>query len=189
VQRRSYSQNFLKRFRKTKLYAVHQQVVGKAKEMEQIERTRRYLKRLKDIYNEVPYTLDTRDYYTDDVYSFFIHCYHIRDWIIRLNRLGLGPKDVDTFIDAHNELRICADLCNGTKHCELKYTLRTNSQPHIASTSFVSAGTNNEMKTTQGQFYILSDEKFYDALQLAESCMKLWDEFVNQLVDMAGKSK
>ena len=149
--------------------------------MEQLERTRRYLKRLRDIYNQVPYKPDTRDYYADDVYSFFIHCYHISDWIIHLNRLGLGKQDLDAFIDSHDELRICADLCNGTKHCKLKYKPRTGRQPGIASWTFSSEGVNDQMKTTKGQFYILSGSKFHDALELAESCMKLWDEFINGL--------
>jgi hypothetical protein len=153
--------------------------------MEQVERTRRYLKRLRDIYNEVPYTADTREYYIDDVYSFFIHCYHIRDWIIHLNLLGLSKKDVDTFINAHNELRICADLCNGTKHCELKYNLRTSRQPHLARWTFSSDGVNNKMGTTKGNISILSGEIFYDALELAESCMKLWDEYIGELYKIA----
>jgi hypothetical protein len=163
-----------------------QQVAGDVEKMEQIERTRRYLKRLRDIYNEVPYTADTREYYIDDAHSFFIHCYHISDWIIHLNLLGLGKKDVDAFIEAHNELRICADLCNGTKHCELKY-IRTSRQPHIASWTFSSDGMNDKMKTTKGKFCILSGDKFYDALELAETCMKLWDEYIDELYKIAYK--
>ncbi len=156
--------------------------------MEQLERTRRYLKRLREIYNQVPYITDTREYYIDDVYSFFIHCYHIRDWIIHLNLLGLGEKDVDAFINEHNELRICADLCNGTKHCELKRKLRTSRQPHLASWTFSSDGMNDKMETTKGKFCILSGDKFYDALELAESCMKLWDEYISELYKSAEKN-
>ncbi len=47
--------------------------------MEQIERTRRYLTRLRQIYAGAPYIADTREYYVDDALSFFMHCYHIRD--------------------------------------------------------------------------------------------------------------
>lgn len=146
--------------------------------MEQIERTRRYLNRIRDIYKQVPYHSDNRERYSDDVYSFFIHCHHIRDWFYHLNIVGITEKDLDSFISAHIELRICEDLCNGTKHCELDKRRRhkTNSQPHIISTSFES---DNET-TTKGKFCIHSDGIFYDALQLAERCMKLWDDFVDE---------
>jgi|SRR3989338_607220 len=149
--------------------------------MEQIERTRRYLKRVRDIYAGVPYIKKgMREYYVDDVLSFFIHCYHIADWIVTLNVLGVKRENVDTFINAHPELRICADLCNGTKHCDLR-NKRTKRQPHLGSWSFESDGTNGVFHTTKGEFQILSDGNWYDALDLAESCMRLWDDFVAEL--------
>jgi len=116
----------------------------------------------------------------DDAFSFFVHCYHIRDWIIELNRAGLRREDVDAFVNQHRELRICADLCNGTKHCYLTRP-KTDRQPHVATQSFDSRGVNGVMHTTKGKFRIMSDGKFYDALELAESCMKLWDEFINRM--------
>ena len=153
--------------------------------MEQLERTRRYLKRLRQIYAGAPYLSDTREYYADDVLSFFIHCYHIRDWIIQLNRLGVTQKDVDAFIDAHDELKICADLCNGTKHCQLIQRPRTGEQPHLAGRQFVSSGINDEMHTTCGKFNILANGMFHDALDLAEHCMLLWDNYVNEMTKRA----
>jgi hypothetical protein len=153
--------------------------------MEQLERTRRYLKRLRQIYAEVPYLSDTREYYADDVLSFFIHCYHIKDWIIRLNRLGVTQKDVDAFIGAHDELKICADLCNGIKHCQLTQPPRTGRQPHLAAWEFISSGINDEMDTTRGKFHILANGVFHDALDLAERCMQLWDNYVNDLTESA----
>lgn len=149
--------------------------------MHQLDRSRRYLKRLRDIYHEVPYTPDTRDYYADDVFSFFIHCYHVRDWIIQLNKACVTRPDVDAFIDSHIELRICADLCNGTKHCTLTHKSRTVSQPHLAMKSFCSKGTNDQMTSTRGKFWIIADGHFHDALELAERCMALWDEFILQI--------
>jgi hypothetical protein len=149
--------------------------------MEQLERTRRYLKRLRQIYAGVPYISDTREYYADDVLSFFIHCYHIKDWIIRLNLLGVTQNDVDEFINAHDELKICADLCNGTKHCELTQRPRTGRQPHLAGRQFMSSGINDEMHTIHGKFHILANGVFHDALDLAERCMQLWDNYVNGL--------
>ncbi|EPF6752170.1 hypothetical protein NPI09_004770, partial [Escherichia coli] len=80
---------------------------------------------LQDITNE--------EDYDDDVISFFIHCYHIRDWIIHLNTLNIRANHVDIFINEHQALKICADLANGSKHCKLTRSMRTGRQPHIAA--------------------------------------------------------
>jgi hypothetical protein len=63
----------------------------------------------------------------------------------------------------------------------------TNSQPHIAGKRFISSGTNNIIHKIEGVFTISTDGKFYDALELAEKCMKLWDEFVEELKKRANK--
>jgi hypothetical protein len=112
------------------------------------------------------------------VYSFFIHCHHIGDWIIQLNIVGVSEKDINAFINAHKELRICADLCNGTKHCVLTKKMRTVRQPHLAGMSFTSIEMPDQICTIKGKFQILSENEFYDALDIAESCMRLWDDFV-----------
>ena len=147
--------------------------------MEQIERTRRYLDRMRIIYAGAPYEKN-RDYYADDVLSFFIHCFHIRDWIITLNK-AITQEDIDAFINSHPELRICADLCNGSNHCKLTRKKRTDRQPHIIGKQFVSDGINDVFHTTKGKFAIISNQRVYDALELAEACMKLWDDFVLQM--------
>jgi len=148
--------------------------------MEQIERTRRYLDRIRKIYSGVPYQ-ENSEYYTDDVISFFVHCYHIHDWISTLNTMGLSHQDIDAFINQHLELKICKGLCDGSKHCKLTRPMKTTDQPHIAVKEFISTKLNDKIHLTQGAFTIISDEKTYDALELAECCMKLWDNFIKEI--------
>ncbi len=100
--------------------------------MEQIERANRYLGRIRQMYEGVIDPHRDRELYSDDVISFFMHCYHIRDWIIQLSKVRVTAKEVDAFINKHEALRVCADLCNGSKHCKLR-RLRTEKQPHLAS--------------------------------------------------------
>jgi hypothetical protein len=147
--------------------------------MEQIERSRRYLVRMSEMYRAAPFRED-KEQFADDVLSFFIHAYHIRDWIAELNKIGIRKEDVDAFMNQHEELRICADLCNGSKHCHLR-SARTGKEPHLASRSFISSGTNDVMHSTQCKFSVFTGEKFIDALELAERCMELWDDFVGQM--------
>jgi hypothetical protein len=142
--------------------------------MEQLERAQRYLERIRNTYTGVPYVEESHEYHTDDVHSFFVHCYHVRDWIIQLNRVGTSAAEVDRYINEHEELRICADLCNGTKHCQLTRKMRTAKQPHVASKAFWSSGSNDVLDTTRGEFGVIAEGKVHDALELAERCMALW---------------
>jgi hypothetical protein len=57
----------------------------------------------------------------------------------------------------------------------------------LGSWTFESDGTNGVFHTTKGEFQILSDGNWYDALDLAESCMRLWDDFVADLKESANK--
>lgn len=155
--------------------------------MEQFERTKRYLARIEGLYSGVfSASGHDRDTYDDDVISFFIHCYHIRDWIIHLNKLGITVRQVDSYINEHKELRICADLANGSKHCKLTRSLRTECQPHIAgkerrtSTWLTSNGGGEVMKS---KYTVLSNTELLDALELAKECVNLWGSFIDKMKD------
>jgi hypothetical protein len=156
--------------------------------MEQIERAKRYLKRIENIYEGIFSSSGHNKYaYDDDVISFFIHCYHIRDWIIQLNLKGITAQDIDSYINKHQSLKICADLANGSKHCKLTRSIRSGREPHITgksretSTWLTSNGGGEVMKC---KYTILSSTGLIDALELAKECMKLWDLYVNNLEAM-----
>ncbi len=122
--------------------------------------------------------------YDDDVVSFFIHCYHIRDWIIHLNTLDITAKQVDGYINQHKALKVCADLANGSKHCKLTRSMRTERQPHIVgkerrtSTWHTGSGGGEVMKC---KYTIVSNTEFLDALELARESVELWESFINEL--------
>lgn len=125
-----------------------------------------------------------KEAYDDDVVSFFIHCYQVRDWIIHLNNFGITARQVDSYIDSHSALRICADLANGSKHCKLTRSLRTDRQPHISgkerrtSTWLTGGGGGEVMKC---KYKILSSTELVDALDLARECVLLWESYICEL--------
>lgn len=152
--------------------------------MEQLERAERYLIRMRAIYAGVfAQDHNTHDY-EDDVLSFFMHCYHVRDWIVRLNRVGVTARDVDQFIDAKPCLRICTDLCNGAKHCRLTRPARSGSQPHVAGKQY-SASTwltgSGGGEVLQAKYTIVTSQGTIDALALAEECIECWRIYVGEL--------
>ena len=153
--------------------------------MEQYERARRYLNKIENVYAGVFSSTEhiLKDY-DDDVYSFFIHCYHIRDWIIQLNKVGVTSNQVDAFINSQKSLSVCADLANGTKHCKLTRTSRTKHQPRIVSTErqtstwLINSGGGEVLKC---KYTILCNSEFFDALKLAKECIHAWDGYMHDL--------
>lgn len=140
---------------------------------------------MKDIYSGIfSSSGHDKEAYDDDVISFFIHCYHVRDWIIHLNKLGITARQVDAYMDSHRALTVCADLANGSKHCKLTRSMRGNSQPHIAgkkrntTTWLTGSGGGEVMKC---KYTVLSDTESLDALELAAECVLLWESYVREL--------
>ena len=118
--------------------------------------------------------------YDDDVISFFIHCYHVRDWIVHLSKTGITARQVDSYIDSHRALRICADLANGSKHCKLTRSPRSGYQPHIAekerdTSAWLTGGGGGEVM--KSKYTVLSNTECIDALELAAECVQLWESF------------
>lgn len=152
--------------------------------MEQFERAQRYLERLRAAYAGIDTGSRSKRDCEDDTLSFFMHCYHIRDWIVHLNKLGIGSREVDAFINGNECLKICADLCNGTKHCVLTHATRTGWQPHIAGKQYRSSvwltGTGGE-EVLHGKYWIMTSSGMVDALALAEECMQCWSDFTAQM--------
>nr|AAK73310.1 Ypar25 [Pseudomonas alcaligenes] len=151
--------------------------------LKQAERAQRYLERLRNIYKGT-YTPGSSEFYEDELVSFFIHCYHIRDWIINLSKLPITAKDIDAFINSHNELKICADFCNGEKHCHLERSKRTGGQPHLAYREYRVTHYTSQSgapSTYKASYKIISGTQAYDALEIAEKCMELWSEYIAEM--------
>lgn len=163
--------------------AVHRTLEGRT--LEQFERAKRYLARMENIYAGIfSGAGHDRESYDDDVISFFIHCYHVRDWIVHLNKVGVTARQVDSYIDSHQALKICADLANGSKHCKLTRSLRSDHQPHIAgkerhTTTWLAGNGGGEVMKCK--YKILSSTVFVDALELARECIQLWELYMREL--------
>lgn len=160
-------------------------LISGAHELEQFARAERYLGRIRRIYEGVLLSArHDKDGYEDDLISFFMHCYHIRDWILHLNKAGVSAAQLDDFINNNEVLRVCADLCNGSKHCKLTRKPRSGLQPHVAgksyqaSTWFVGSGGGEVL---QAKYSVVTSTGAVDALDLAEECLHLWREFILEM--------
>lgn len=88
---------------------------------------KQWYERIKRIGQRIPNEPELRDY-LDEVYAFFQNCHHLKDWIMNDDAITPQPRDrVEDFINRNECMRLCADLCNGSKHLKLTKKPRSSS--------------------------------------------------------------
>jgi hypothetical protein len=93
--------------------------MGNAGYRHQLDRARRFLIRVQSEYQGLE-DIDEVEF-QDMLWSFFQHCWHIKDWLHHDPLASVAQKDAAIAM-AHQPggpLMICRDLCNGTKHLRL----------------------------------------------------------------------
>lgn len=107
----------------------------------------------------------------DIVYAFFQNCYHLFDWMEKDPGISAGESDLQSFRDKKGNdcLVYCMDLCNGSKHCDLK---KADAAPH---TDFVQQNGKILMKNA---YDVVHKKGTWDALDLAKCCIAKMDEFI-----------
>jgi len=88
-------------------------VAGNAGYRHQLDRVRRFLDRV-----EGPQANDVE--FQDMMWAFFQNCWHMKDWVNH-DPSALEAQKKSVIQKAHDSdvLKICRDLCNGTKHLGL----------------------------------------------------------------------
>lgn len=117
------------------------------------------------------------DNYLDEIYAFFMNCYHLKDWIKHDGTLApTVQRAVEPYINSSRPLKLCADICNSLKHLSL-ISSRSGENPAFGKKQFgLALGTRpttinlkSEIDTTNGAI---------DAFQLATECVDAWDTFL-----------
>ena len=124
------------------------------------------------------------DFYQDEAYSFFQNCYHLKDWLKNDQATKALVGDVETYISKSENLSLCADLCNGSKHLVLDRRARTSSDTQITRRQFsvglsTSLGSNVDPPATISVRYeVKSGGKTYDAFTVADACVVEWTAYL-----------
>ncbi|MBI2446535.1 MAG: hypothetical protein HYV51_01800 [Parcubacteria group bacterium] len=139
---------------------------------EQFYRIERWYKRLKEISTKKGQEQST--YYQEDVvYTFFQNCFHLKDWII--NSGVLEKNIVDGFIESNTDMKICRDLCNGSKHLAITNPSIDSNIAVDTTEFFISVGGFAENKAVC--WVHVDGYPSLDALVLAEMCLMWWRIF------------
>ena len=78
---------------------------------EQVQRLERNYQRLAQIDQGRRHDMGCENY-RDEVYFFFLNCYHLKDWLINDSGFPGSSTDVENYINANQELQVCADICS-----------------------------------------------------------------------------
>lgn len=142
----------------------------------QLERAKRWYKKLEKIYASQGENMRWEEA-MDIVYAFFQNCYHLRDYI--LNSKAFSKTSVDRLFLENPEMQICQDICNGTKHYQLRRPRRK--REFSMALEYVPESWPDRRFQANEKLVILSEGKKYDLFEVANRCLALWEEFTDKL--------
>jgi hypothetical protein len=116
------------------------------------------------------------DYYRDEAYTFFQNAYHLKDWLKHDPAVSASVLDVETFVKDSQTLRLCADLCNGSKHLTLTAP-KESADTKLGKQDFRLALGGNP-PTISAKYEVESSGKTYDAFMLAQACIAEWESYL-----------
>lgn len=125
---------------------------------EQIHRTRRWYMRLIGLPDDTD--ADAR---MDFVLAVFQNCFAVRDW---MKVSGVEESHADTRFKATVELRLCRDICNGSKHCTIKWP--SVDPQHMMVREYVPGGVG---ESPTDRLVVLADGEYHDPYALAKKCL------------------
>lgn len=118
------------------------------------------------------------DHYLDDIYAFFLNCYHLKDWIRQDMTVPASVRQqVEPFIDSNRALRLCADICNALKHLRLTRP-RSGESPSFGTKRFEVALGPGQETTISLKYQVDTTGGPIDAFALATECVQAWTTFM-----------
>ena len=106
----------------------------------------------------------------DFVLAFFIFCYSLRDFVIKTG--GVKAKYIDDLIADSEPMRICRDVCNRSKHCNI-------SSPSIDSSWSLGREYAPWPDGTSGfRHFLIAESRTAHPLEVVKQCVQFWDDLV-----------
>ena len=148
---------------------------------DQLERARRWLKRLEDASSHAndindPLPTEKHEEYEDYLYAFFQNCWHLKDWI--LNDTG-APTALQEAVrkvkkqGATVTLMLCAGVANGSKH--LRQARDPRRRAKTVGEIEVEIDPEGNSQTTYTYKVIDDYGNSYEAIELARQALEEWE--------------
>jgi len=135
--------------------------------LKQWERVKRALLRIENNKNR------QMDEYEDDVWNFFQNCWHLKDWIKNDPAINsVHQESVECDVKKVDELVICADLCNRSKH--LKLTCKRVDADVTGRNININTGPPGEGYGEYNFIITIDDGRSFDAITVARISVEKW---------------
>ncbi len=153
---------------------------------EQLARTRRYYERFKKL-NDGKAKEPSSEANMDDIYAFFQNCYHLKDWLKNDDAYTFHScQEIEEHVKQSDELLICADICNGSKHLSFdrKHPPRSGAEPKFGRKIESEGTVSTDGKVVDRSFAMFVEVEHadgrLDAFQLATAALKSWGSLLEQ---------
>lgn len=141
---------------------------------EQYLRMKRYFTRMKD--------KGAADEATDDMYSFFMHAWHLCDWVCHDPTLRIHPGLNDEqrlkqiqMKDVSDLIRLCGNVADRTKHLQLR---DTNRMLPAVTRKNISITPGSGLPAQADYLFEFPDGSKKDALDFAHEVVKDWERLL-----------
>lgn len=150
-----------------------------ARYREQYERMKRWYSRFAQTDAGRRHDAACSDFYADEVYAFFLNCYHLKDWIKSDSSVPpLVQEAVEQHVNSSRPLRLCADICNSLKHLRVLRPPRSGEDPRFRGKHFRVNITTGASVSISAKYVIDTSNGTEDAFQLADACVRDWETFL-----------
>lgn len=126
----------------------------------------------------------------DDLIHFFQDAYHLKDWLLNDPVTRQLAANIEADITADDDLSMCADLCNGTKHLSSRPGRRGGARAEITGqgvtihppTIRIAGGEQvpSEAGTASHNWSVDYEGSTVDASVLAERVQTFWNSWLGQ---------
>jgi hypothetical protein len=119
------------------------------------------------------------DNYVDEIYAFFMNCYHLKDWLKSDTSLSAAVRNaVEAHVSAQRPLCLCADICNALKHVALT-TTRSGENPRFGRKQYAVHLGPGVRTSIALKYDIVTDTGSEDAFELAKQSLDAWHQFLS----------
>jgi hypothetical protein len=140
--------------------------------MEQWHLVRLGLNRIEQICGPAPGPWS--DEATFDFRSFFLHCFHVEDYLMTFDDM---PARAHAMSDPH--LQLCRDLVINLKHAQMTSAAWSadGATASIRPITSVVIGADMGVESATMRFQVISGDRTRDAVDLARGCVSAWEAF------------
>lgn len=116
----------------------------------------------------------------DDYYSFFMWCYHLKDWLRNDDTVPPAVRAaVEPFVKENRCISVAGDLANGVKHLRLDAPrVDPNMKLSVIQAAFDPDAFQADAFATDDEVVVVVDGDYEPASEIADACVVAWEGFL-----------